>query len=205
MRRIETYRTLADAMTALDNGGRFYHLFAHARDARITPGELKKGTEGSGMAHSALAYSLAVRALSDDERARLESTFTENLVEALAKRRPTELTPAEFAASAEPGEPYVVSGDGTEGEDRIIHSTIMLPIQVGNVTSFTTMPVQTSYEAVTLRVRGAPDDTPCTALVPKGEAPPPGPVTLAGFARESRNEHGKPTEDPPYLEAMFTL
>jgi len=70
MREIVPYRTLTGAMKALDNGGRFFNLFADAADDVIEPSELARATGSLSLGAKAFIYfEMALLDLPQEQRA----------------------------------------------------------------------------------------------------------------------------------------
>lgn len=72
MQRVSPFTDLAQAISDLDNGGRFYNILSQARDGLIAPGELARaaGVLSAGW-KAVLHFQLATRRLSEADRAAL--------------------------------------------------------------------------------------------------------------------------------------
>jgi len=117
MREVKPYRTLAGATRALDNGGRFYNVFAHADDRVVDVGELSKAAGASG-ARAFLFFEMALMDLPADERAQVVAQLSPALTSRLATHRPSKLAPSAVESEGRVGMPAIVAGYPFFVEDR---------------------------------------------------------------------------------------
>lgn len=117
MREVRPYRTLEGAVRALDNGGRFYNLFANAEDGLVEPGELARAAGASGT-RAILFFEMALADLSPAERAGVETLMTPALRARYETRRPRILLPSVVEQQGEEGTPAIVTGYPYFLEDR---------------------------------------------------------------------------------------
>lgn len=187
MKKIQPYQTLAGAMRALDNGGRFYNLFTQAGDQMVTAAELKKvaGVFGD-QAAAALFLAIATSALQDSERRRILSALGPKARDIHQRHKPTQLIPVEFAAKAKPGKGYVVEGRVRKFKDEEEAGMIFVPISTGKVTTIVPVPTTTYYTVYELD--GPSPGSECLVLTPKQTTNLRGRFRFCGLAKEAEVE-----------------
>ncbi len=95
MKKIYPFRTLADAVNALDNGGSLFHIFAKARDGEITRGEVgKMAGFFSSQQNMVLFLSLSISRLTLSEQEVLLSKLDSDFKAACDEFRPLVLHPS---------------------------------------------------------------------------------------------------------------
>ena len=201
MKKVYPYRTAAGALRALDNGGRFYHLFSRAGDDVITPAELRRvagafGDDRPAAAFFALALSALDRADQDRVRAAL-GPETRNL---LRWYEPRAIEPARFATDAKAGKPYVVEGPVQRFDDETRTGVIFVPLQVGSVMTVTPIPIQSRFTVY--QVGDAEPGAECLVLTPKQAVQLTGRRRFAGIAKEAETPAGARTAKRLRLEAL---
>jgi hypothetical protein len=96
MKQIHPYKTVDEALTSLDNGGRFYNLFTQAEDGTITQAELAKV---SGLFNEkqklVLFLDLSLSKLDSDSREQVISKLDDNLKATYQKYKPAVMSPSE--------------------------------------------------------------------------------------------------------------
>jgi hypothetical protein len=139
MREIRPYKTVRGARKALDNGGRFFNLFARADDDVVDPAELAKaaGVYSSGM-KALLFFEMALMGLSSDERTEVTGLLSPELRTRYAAQRPRILAPSAVESEGQAGLPAIVSGYPVFVENRsefrgfiviVVHvAVVLLPI-----------------------------------------------------------------------------
>jgi len=138
MREIRPYKTVWGARKALDNGGRFFNLFARADDDVVDSAELAKaaGAFSSGM-KALLYFEMALMGLSPDERAEVTGLFSPELRTRYAAQRPRILAPSGVESEGQAGVPAIVSGYPVFVENRseflgfiviVVRAAVLIPI-----------------------------------------------------------------------------
>jgi len=138
MREIMPYKTVRGARKALDNGGRFFNLFARADDDVVDSAELAKaaGVYSSGM-KALLYFEMALMGLSSDERAEVTGFLSPELRTRYAAQRPRILAPSAVESEGQAGVPAIVSGYPVFVENRseflgfiviVVRAAVLLPI-----------------------------------------------------------------------------
>ena len=119
MREIRPYKTLHGARRALDNGGRFYNLFARAGDDVVDPAELARaaGVHSAGM-DAFLYFEMALMELPAGERAEIMVQLSPELRARYEARRPMPLVPSAVELDGRAGVSTIVSGYPVFIEDK---------------------------------------------------------------------------------------
>jgi hypothetical protein len=119
MREIKPYKTFRGALRALDNGGRFYNLFARSGDDLVEPAELAR-TAGvySSDTRALLHFEMGIMGLPPKEREQVVSSLSAQLQDKYLAERPRILSPTEVEEKGQAGEAAIVSGYPVFVEDR---------------------------------------------------------------------------------------
>jgi hypothetical protein len=119
MRQIKPYQTVWGARRALDNGGRFYNLWARAGDNVVDAGELARaaGVHSSDM-RAFLHFEMALMDLPEEQKAEVRSLLSPALQSRLQKTRPRVLNPSVVESQGAAGVPAIVTGYPWFIEDR---------------------------------------------------------------------------------------
>ena len=119
MRQLRPYRTVQGAKSALDNGGRFYNLWAKAGDDVVTAGELAcaAGVYSSDM-RAFLHFEMALMDLPVEQKAEVLSLLSPDLEKRLQKSRARVPRPSAVESEGIAGVPAIVTGYPSYVEDR---------------------------------------------------------------------------------------
>lgn len=119
MREIKPYKTLQGAKAALDNGGRFFNLWARAGDDRITSDELTKAAGVFGNELIAFLFlDMAIADLPKAQQQEVTDLLAPRVAERYRQKCPNILKPSQ-AVKAKPGTPVIVEGVPTYVEDAV--------------------------------------------------------------------------------------
>ncbi len=119
MRVIRPYKTLLGARRALDNGGRFFNLFAKSGDDIVDSAELAKaaGVYSTG-ARAFLYFEMALMKLPPQEKSEILSQLSPDLKLGYEVYRPMILAPSSVEVEGAAGIPAIVSGYPRFVEDK---------------------------------------------------------------------------------------
>lgn len=119
MRELIPYRSLNGALRALDNGGRFYNLFAKSGDDIVDPAELARaaGVHSSGT-RAFLHFEMAISDLPVHQRKEIVSQLSPDLLEKYSHQRPNLLAPSAVETQGRAGQTTIVSGFPVFLEDK---------------------------------------------------------------------------------------
>lgn len=205
MRKLRPYASTQAALKALDNGGRFYNIFTSAGDDEVTSAELKKAAGVFGSSQMAyLFFAMATAELQPAARRSVESSLSPDLKRALSKLRPRELQIADFGDQAMNGRSCIIEGYSKKASKHVARSLVMIPMQVGNVTSMMPVPSEQVFDVFHIYAdRGR--QGPCVPLmIRKGQwQPRRHAVRWGGVMRPFVDEKGKARGEGYYLEPQY--
>jgi hypothetical protein len=119
MREIKPYQTFHGAQRALDNGGRFYNLFARSGDDILEPAELARAAGVySSDAKAFLHFEMGILGLPPEEQEKIVSRLSPELHEKYLEQRPSTLHPSAVESQGQAGEATIVSGYPVFVEDK---------------------------------------------------------------------------------------
>ncbi len=138
MRELKPYKTLHGAQRALDNGGRFYNLFAKSGDDIVDPAELAKaaGVHSSGT-KVFLHFEMALLDLPAHEQKEIIARLSPELFGKYAQHRPKLFAPSSVETQGRAGEATIISGYSAFVEDKtqftgfivlVVPAIILIPI-----------------------------------------------------------------------------
>ncbi len=206
MRKVTPYRSFHGAARALDNGGRFYNVFTKAGDAEVTSAELSKAAGlGGGLGGAFLFFELATAELSDGDRSQLRAMLAPSLKEKWDKKGPAWLEPEAFDEQAELEKSFIVEGVAEKhDEETAVTCFIMIPVMVGQVTTFTQIPITEAFDVYFVGSRDGVGEGGCVVVVPKGAKVPQGvSIRWGGIAKERREGKGDDAPKRLYLEPRY--
>jgi hypothetical protein len=119
VREIKPYKTFKGAQRALDNGGRFYNLFARSGDDLVEPAELARaaGVYSSDI-KALLHFEMGIMGLPAEEKDQIVSSLSPQLHKKYLANRPRTLSPSVVEEQGQAGEAAIVSGYPVYVEDR---------------------------------------------------------------------------------------
>lgn len=119
MREIKPYQTFLGAQRALDNGGRFYNLFARSGDDILEPAELARAAGVySSDAKAFLHFEMGILGLPPEEREKIVSRLSPELHEKYLAQKPNKLPPSAVESHGQAGQATIVSGYPVFVEDK---------------------------------------------------------------------------------------
>lgn len=122
-RLVRPYSTLAGAQAALDNGGRFFNLFARSGDARVSSSELSKA---AGVlfdeAKCFLFFDMALARLSADEKSQVVAMLERKQAKRYREHGPRPVASAE--AARQPAESTLITEGGVLASSGNGHRTL---------------------------------------------------------------------------------
>lgn len=110
MRRVNAYKRVESLVAALDNGGRWYHLFSRADDGVVTAGELGKASGSWDPRTGVLFLTLAWAELDERERGQVQSALDHDVQKWFETWPPHFVSPGQVAALST-GSPTIVEGE----------------------------------------------------------------------------------------------
>ena len=119
MRELQPYKTLRGAQRALDNGGRFYNMFARSGDEIIEQAEMARaaGVFSTG-AKAFLHFEMGLMDLPPEQKAVIVASLSPDLLDKYKHQRPSMLRPSTVESRGRAGETSIVSGYPVFVEDK---------------------------------------------------------------------------------------
>jgi hypothetical protein len=153
MKQIISYTSYHEAIESFDNGAKFFNLFSHAHDGVVSPAELGKV---AGVTHDKQAMILylmmSISSLDNKSRERILAHLDKELFDWYEKYRPIHMSLDQMLQLGKPGISCTLVGTPKKiSSSTALGATIMVPVVVGAVTSFTMVPIENSYEVYELR------------------------------------------------------
>lgn len=148
MKQIVPYQNIAEAMAKLDNGGRFYNLFAKAENGKITAAELAKV---AGMFNErqklVLFLELSMSKLSKQDQVDIISKLEDKLRRDFLKYKAQELMASEAEQKGVLGGNVIINGIPIVKDSKSeFKGSVLVPIFTGKVMSFITIPIIDQYD-----------------------------------------------------------
>jgi hypothetical protein len=204
MKKITPYKSRKEALTALDNGGRFYNIFTKAGDGVITQAEIGKvGGLFNNKQGAVLFLELATSQLDENAKSSLLTKMETDMQANYKKYKPQKLL-----ASQVKTEGVLASGAIVTGIPKLTESKsnftgfIMVPISTGNITTFTMIPLIEEYDVYELR-----DETTSETFIiahNKGKTKlPEQKIKVAGIIKELQSEESKEADKQLFLEVLY--
>ncbi|MFT3822927.1 MAG: hypothetical protein QM731_03365 [Chitinophagaceae bacterium] len=144
MEKIKPFKDPAEAISSLDNGGRFYNIFTHPNDEKISESEVGKV---AGVffekQKSILFMDLAIAHLAESAKEMIRQKFDNDLQASYNKFKAQELQPAETESKGIVASNVIISGIPrlTNSKSRI-SGVILVPV----ASTFTMIPITEYYD-----------------------------------------------------------
>ncbi len=206
MTKIEPYKNVNDALSNLDNGGRFYNILTKADDGIISKSELGKvGGIFNDKQQMILFFELSISKLDEKKRNSIISKLEDNLQNVYLTYKPIELEPYEIDSKG-----IIASNTIITGIPKLIESKsdftgfIMIPIMAGNVTTFTMIPLIDTYDVYELRDEET-DKNVVIAHSKGTERLPHKKIKVAGVLKELNADTTNSKSSKKFLEAVYHM
>ncbi len=206
MKKITVYKTLKQASSSLDNGGRFFNILTKSNDGVISEAELGK-VAGlfSDKQKMVLYFDMATSALGDDAKAALVSTMDGFLLNSYKRYKAQDMIPSEAKTNASMASNVIVKGipkliDARSEFTGFIH----VPITTNNVTTFVLIPIIDTYDVYELR----DDESSEAMLVAHARSRyklPEKTVTLGGIIKQLKASKNSEDQSKKFLEIVYFL
>lgn len=148
MKHIIPFTTFHEAIEAFDNGGKFFNLFSHAHDGVVSPAELGKIAGVSNDKQAMILFLImSISRLDNHSRERVLARLDSELFDLYEKYRPVHMSLDQLAERGKAGISTTLVGTPKKiSTSTALGGSIMVPVVVGSVTSFTMVPIVTAYE-----------------------------------------------------------
>ena len=206
MYQIEPFQNINDAISNLDNGGRFFNLFTKANDGIITKAELGKSSKiFKNLSQMILFLELSMSKLNNYEKSSIISKLEENLQKIYLKYKPLKLLPSEGVSKGIIASNAIITGIPKLTESKSdLTGFIMIPMTSGNVTTVTPIPLIDVYDVYKLRDEKS-DQNFLIAHHKGTKKLPEKKIMVAGILKELKLNENKLDSSPIYLEAVYYM
>lgn len=153
MKHIIPFENIEEALLQLDNGGRFYNLFAKAGDGEINQSELARVAGVFNEQQRLILFlELSMSKLTREQQIDIVSKLDDELRKSFLKHKAQELMASEAASSGILASNAIITGIPTlKGSKSEFQGLILMPIFTGNVMSFVPVPIMDQYEVYEIR------------------------------------------------------
>ncbi|MCE7043440.1 hypothetical protein [Dyadobacter sp. CY312] len=143
MKQITPYRTVDEALTSLDNGGRFYNIFTREEDGTIAQAELAKVAGLFNEKQKLILFlDLSLSQLDTQSRESVISKLDDQLRVTYKKYKPIEMTPSEVNVVGTKSSNIIVTGIPEMKESKNYFSGMIL-VPIGK--AFVPIPISDMY------------------------------------------------------------
>lgn len=153
MTEVKPYLEFNDAITALDNGGRFYNLWTKADDGIISTSELAKaGGQYNDKQNMILFFEMSISSLSEIDQQQIISKLEPKLKETYLKYKPIQLVPNEVDTKGILASNVIITGIPKLIDSKSTFSGfVFMPMQIDGTTSFMMIPLSDIYDVYEIR------------------------------------------------------
>lgn len=206
MKQIIPYSTQKEALKILDNGGKFYNVFARAGDDVISKEELSKVVGlFCSKRQMILFLELAISCLSEDDQTAIISRLDNNMLSNYQLYKAQRLLASEAQVKSKLAANTIITGiPQLISSEKSFNGFIMVPIPAGKVTTFTMIPIVERYDVYELKDENSDDNFFIAHSKGKGKLPQQK-VQIAGTIKELKDY--RETEGPykKFLEAIYWM
>lgn len=204
MKQITPFNSTQQALTVLDNGGRFYNLITKANDGEINSAELGKVAGIMSDKQKMVLYlELSLANLTELSRKEVLKTLSSDLKSAIKKYSAQYLLPSEATKKGVLSQNAILDGIPKFLESKSdFNGFIMIPIMTGKVTTFTMIPIIDHYNVYELRDENS-SETFLIAHSRDAERLPEKRITIGGILKELKKEKKDVSPATKFLEAHY--
>ncbi len=204
MQLITPYNSNSEAMTALDNGGRFFNFLTDANDGKIEPEELGKVAGVFRDEQKMMLFlELATQSLTKTDRKQLLSKLTPELQAAACDHLPAMLTPQQAKDSGIIGSSAIITGTPKHIQGKSeFKGFIIVPIMAGSAMTMVMIPMMEHYNIYHLE-----DESSSREFIiahAKGQAKlPEVKIQCGGIIKELNANQSASGEKSKFLEGLY--
>lgn len=206
MKQIEPYINVSEAISSLDNGGRFYNLFTHAEDGIIAQSEVAKvGGLFNEKQKVVLFLELSVSRLDASAKADLISKLDDSLQASYHKYKPQDLLPSEANSKGIISANAIITGFPKMVDSKSdFTGLILIPIMTGKAMTFVPVPIIEKYDIYEIRDE-ASSDTFLIAHAKDADKLPEQKIKVAGVLKELKMKKDDDRSLKKFLEINYFL
>ncbi len=185
MKQIIPYQHITEALTQLDNGGRFFNLFTKAEDGQISSAELSKV---AGMFNEkqqlVLFLELSMSQLPKEDQMSIIAKLDDKLRKDFLKYKAQELMASEAEARGVLSTNAIITGVPTVKDSKSeFKGMILIPISTGKAMTFVPVPIIDQYDIYEVRDDHSSDTFLIAHYRGKGKLPAQK-IKVAGVIKE---------------------
>lgn len=200
MRKLVPYKSPRYAVSALDNGGRFYNLYTKPDDGEITRAELAKvAGVYTNRQRMFLHLEMAIAELSDSDKSQVYGCLSKDLAAAKRKYAPAKMTPAEAADSGKPSRTAIVEGIPSYVKSAKDFSGF-IPIMVGKV--MVMIPIIDRYDVYEVREKKTSQKC-LVAHARRKDKLPAIRTRFGGVLKKLNGKKGEPQKHKVFLDTIY--
>lgn len=153
MKKITPYKTTRNAITAMDNGGRFYNLLTKANDGNVSTSELAKvAGVFSDKQKMVLYLEMSLMSLDENSKSSVIRLLSDDLAIAHNKYKSQILTPSKAKEIGIISKNAIITGIPEYVKSNSdFNGFIMIPIMAGSVMTMTMIPIVDQYDIYKIR------------------------------------------------------
>jgi hypothetical protein len=206
MKQIEPYVNVSEAISSLDNGGRFYNVLTHAEDGIISQSEVGKvGGLFNEKQKVILFLELSISKLDAGAKADLISKLDDNLQANYQKYKPQELLPSEANSKAVLSANAIITGFPKMVDSRSeFTGLILIPIMAGKAMTFIPVPIIEKYDIYEIRDERS-SETFLIAHAKDSDKLPEQKIKVAGVLKELKMKKDDENSVKKFLEINYFL
>ena len=204
MKEVKPFKTAAEALEVLDNGGRFYNFFTDAKDGEIEKAELAKAAGVFSSEQSIFLFlSMALERMEIKDADKVIRSLSSDMRSKFKKYRPPFYSPSHAVRRGRVNYSAIVSGIPKFVKSNTdFNGFIMIPITSGNTTTFTMIPIIDQYDVYEVRDLEGGQDFLIAHL--RGAAKiPEVPMSFGGVFRKLQGKNGGSSKHSMFLEAIY--
>ncbi len=206
MKHIIPYTSFQEAIEAFDNGGKFFNLFSHAHDGVVSPAELGKVAGVANDKQAMILYLvMSISRLDNRSRERVLARLDSHLFDIYEKYRPVHMSLDQMLERGKAGISATLVGTIKKiSTSTDFGGSIMVPVVVGAVTSFTMVPLENSYEVYELHSDYS-DNVAMVAHHKEKESLPERKLRVGGMITSLSQGEATNQLNSVFLEAQFYM
>jgi len=205
MKHLKPFRSAPEALEAFDNGGYFFNLFSHSKDGVVSPAELVKAAGTPLNRQAALLFlDLSISRLDQAGKVRVLSRLDQDLFEQYKKHQAKQIKSEEDLALGKTDANAIITGIPKKiRSESTFNGFIMVPIMISSVTTFTMVPIHSSYELYEVELKNG---TILTVAHEKDQGKLPEEKLVLGGLIKTCSASAEDSSNQPdlrYLEVQF--
>lgn len=206
MKKIKPYLSIEEALTQLDNGGRFYNFLTKADDGVITTAELGKvGGIFNDKQQMILFLELSLSGLNEEQKKEVLLKLDLDLKLLYYNYKPALLTISEAISKGMIAQNTIVTGvPKLITSKTTFNGFITIPIMVGSVTTFSMFPILDVYDVYEI----SDEETVQSILIAHSKSSkrlPEKRIKVAGVMKELKANKDEQAASSMFLESIYYL